>query len=300
MISIENKLLRLSEKAGVSITKELLFDLYVNKQYSLPMLKKELKLQYRTSVWLLDYFNIPRRDFVQASVAGIARTKKSIIEKYGVDNISKSNDIKEKKKETCLLNHGVDNIWKHSDYNTWITKTMMDKYGKKRCNASFEVMSNTQKKCWAKLSQEEKYVRMKPLMDNCAKCINSKPELYINKILLDNNFSFMRNPWIKPYRPDFVINGEVKIIIEVFGDFWHANPAIYKESDILSFRGGYRPTAKELWEKDQKRLDFFKHMGYSVIVIWEMDLKTFDVIKEIEKIHASQIDQKNITQLKAI
>lgn len=37
------------------------------------------------------------------------KTKISLIDKYGVDNISKSNIIKEKKKQTCLRNYNVDN-----------------------------------------------------------------------------------------------------------------------------------------------------------------------------------------------
>ena len=69
------------------------------------------------------------------------------------------------------------------------------------------------------------------------------------------------------YYPDAVVG---QTIYEFFGDFFHANPEIYNpDSKIFNY------TAEEKWQKDQKRIEFFKEMGYTVKVIWEKDWKDF-------------------------
>ena len=39
-------------------------------------------------------------------------------------------------------------------------------------------------------------------------------------------------------------------------------------------------TAKEKWEKDKKRLDFLRSLGYTVITFWGDDIKTsLEIVK---------------------
>lgn len=59
------------------------------------------------------------------------------------------------------------------------------------------------------------------------------------------------------------------VIIEFFGNFWHANPSMYSKDDII-YEG---ITAKEIWLKDKERINFLKKSGYDVYVIWEKDYK---------------------------
>jgi hypothetical protein len=67
-------------------------------------------------------------------------------------------------------------------------------------------------------------------------------------------------------------------IIEVNGDFWHANPLKYKENDVV-FKG---KTAKDLWEKDEVKINFANEHGFVVLTIWENDFRT-NPQQEIEK-----------------
>lgn len=62
-------------------------------------------------------------------------------------------------------------------------------------------------------------------------------------------------------------------IIEFYGDFWHANPEIYKEDDIIGI--SYNTiTAKEKWEKDSYRIEELKReLNLPVIIIWEKSYK---------------------------
>lgn len=70
---------------------------------------------------------------------------------------------------------------------------------------------------------------------------------------------------------DFLITNE-KLIIEVNGDYWHANPEIYKQNDILHFPNNVYKTANEIWEKDKIKKELANFNGYKLIYIWEKEL----------------------------
>jgi len=57
------------------------------------------------------------------------RTKKTFIDKYGVDNPSKHPAIQEKIKQTCIKRYGVDNPAKHSASTDKAKATCLEKYG---------------------------------------------------------------------------------------------------------------------------------------------------------------------------
>jgi G:T-mismatch repair DNA endonuclease (very short patch repair protein) len=70
---------------------------------------------------------------------------------------------------------------------------------------------------------------------------------------------------------DITILGTNKLI-EVNGDFWHANPIFYKENDIM-ICGSYRPLAKEVWAKDARKKEFAVENGHQILTTWEYELK---------------------------
>ena len=69
---------------------------------------------------------------------------------------------------------------------------------------------------------------------------------------------------------DFLLP-ETKTIIEVNGDFFHANPNIYCEYDDIPLPSGISK-AKDIWNKDQRKIDFAKQKGYNVIIVWEHEI----------------------------
>ena len=64
---------------------------------------------------------------------------------------------------------------------------------------------------------------------------------------------------------------ETNLIIEFYGDYWHANPVIYDAGKTIHYKFG-TITANDIWEKDKKRIDIAKKRGYYVIVIWEQEI----------------------------
>ena len=87
-------------------------------------------------------------------------------------------------------------------------------------------------------------------------------------------FSF----WIAGGQFDFRIGN---ILLEIQGDFWHANPKFYKESYELSFPGNIKIKAKDLWEKDYRKKVLAESRGYTLLYIWENDIKNCKNLKEL-------------------
>lgn len=73
----------------------------------------------------------------------------------------------------------------------------------------------------------------------------------------------------KHYKIDFM-NDEDKKIIEFNGNYFHGNPSMYNETDVLHTTG---ETYKLVWERDRLRIEELESMGYRVLVIWEYDFK---------------------------
>lgn len=80
--------------------------------------------------------NISQLDFVKEKkatngVTGFARPeyKELIKEKYGVDNISQLQEVKDKKRQSSLDKYGVDNVSKAPEVIKKIETTMLSKYG---------------------------------------------------------------------------------------------------------------------------------------------------------------------------
>ena len=91
----------------------------------------------------------------------------------------------------------------------------------------------------------------------------------------------IKNDLGKSYYYDCVIDG---VIIEVNGDYWHANPNFYKSDECV--RG---MTAKEIWHNDLLKKQTAEKSGYMVFYVWENDylhnkIETLNTLKR--KIYA--------------
>ena len=57
------------------------------------------------------------------------------------------------------------------------------------------------------------------------------------------------------------------ILIEAHGDYWHGNPQFYDEGDLNA-------TQRRHCARDVEKANWAKHNGYTLIVLWEHDIKT--------------------------
>lgn len=80
----------------------------------------------------------------------------------------------------------------------------------------------------------------------------------------DKNATIMFQYPLQRYVCDFV-DLDNKIVFQVNGDFWHANPILYCESELS-------PIQKHNIRHDKNRKAYLESLGYSVINIWESEI----------------------------
>lgn len=262
---------------------------YIDKEYSIPKLSKEFGLKYFQIQFLIKYYKIEPRNHSQAASTKATRNQytNTCIEKYGVSNVSQIQEVKNKKADTFVKNYGVDNIRKSRAFYDWLDNFMVDKYGKKRITGDNH--SELKKLYWNNLPPEKREERINQILKNLHTGCFSKLESVISSILDEFEIPFERSFWLGRKQFDFKIK-DTKILIEVHGDFWHANPKKYKSNDILNHPNTNGILAKDLWEKDFKKQNLAKANGYDIIYIWESDIKEnkhieilFNEIKKYQK-----------------
>jgi hypothetical protein len=75
----------------------------------------------------------------------------------------------------------------------------------------------------------------------------------------------LKKSWIIP---DIYIP-RLGLIIEMYGDFWHANPVLYGPEDLVH----HGLKAKDIWEKDEGRERAINEQGLEMLVVWASDYK---------------------------
>lgn len=255
-----------------------------NEGYSILEISKLFNIKYKNVEQILKQNNVKLRSMSDQIKTDITQEKiiNTTQERYGVDNASQSIKIKNKKKETFLSNYGVDNIWKLADYYIWMNEYMLSTYGQKRITNSDRMLetrnnwddnkyqewckkiSDARIREWENMSDEDKQIRITRLLNITTSSIETK----IGNLLLELNIPFTTQYKINNRYFDFLIN-DTQIIIEVNGDYWHANPEKYKANDILNLGRGKLMSAKQIWVKDKKKNTQAINKGYKVLIIWE-------------------------------
>jgi very-short-patch-repair endonuclease len=241
---------------------------------------------------LIKYFGFAYRGSAQAATKSrLQKTEASCLKKFGVKNASQHDDVKRKKATTFVKNYGVDNIWKSAEFKITYAQTMQERYGKGSLPNRFGRKTEWWKqfsleerrkilapanlgytKWWNALSQDERDTiirqRIETAMQN-GHSYSSKLEDRVAAMLDELGIKYKRQWFIGRKSYDFALPG--KVLIEVQGDYWHANPQIYKADDV--FKGNDRgQTAQMIWDHDAEKKRHAESKGFSVIYIWESDM----------------------------
>jgi len=59
------------------------------------------------------------------------------------------------------------------------------------------------------------------------------------------------------------------------GDYYHANPEFYEPESRIALEQGKYKKASEIWARDFARQMELEELGYTVVVIWENELKQY-------------------------
>ncbi|MFD1255834.1 very short patch repair endonuclease [Mucilaginibacter terrae] len=118
---------------------------------------------------------------------------------------------------------------------------------------------------------------------------NTKPELRVRKVLHRLGFRFRLHDKRLPGTPDIVLK-KYKTVIFVNGCFWHGHTECR--------RGVSMPKSRtEFWqnkisnnrERDVKKIEELKKIGWKVISVFECELKSRNIENTINTIHHSLI-----------
>ena len=184
--------------------------------------------------------------------------KHSCEQRYGkgITNPSQAKEVKQQKANTFMKHYGVDNIRKSPQYYEYVNDLCLKRYGKKRISG-FDGKSIEERNLINKKRQETKVKNG---------WYDSMLEERIDDIMTKHNIRHQRYFWIYHHPYDFIFGDH--ILLEVNGDYWHANPKIYKASDIM-ING---KTAQEIWDYDAKFRDCLDGSQFKLIYLWENDI----------------------------
>ena len=153
---------------------------------------------------------------------------------------------------------------------------MLNKYGKKRiCNPEkiSQIRLSFDANKW-KIIHEKTKNTIQRKYGNDVSIIwkySSSIEDMITTVLSDMNILYTRHKFVGGKNYDIhIIN--TNILIEVNGDYWHANPSIYVENDIINYAGKGRILVNEIWKTDIAKKQIAEENGYIVIDMWENDI----------------------------
>ena len=174
--------------------------------------------------------------------------------------------VEKRKKAGTYYNQYFDKSWSPLTLDFYLKKGWTEERAKQRIK---NICSNGAKKT---------------LKNGSISSIEEKiKQLLIDKGIIFSHQYYVINNKTEDTRRNFVYDFLIvdkNIIIEVNGDFFHANPIFYKEEDMLSHPGG-SISAKDIWERDKRKIDFIENMGYKTVVLWEYEINHhFDIVKE--------------------
>jgi very-short-patch-repair endonuclease len=257
------------------LTKELIEELLIKNEFSALHIAENIlnPLGFRTNagnvIDLAKEFNLKTRTCKESSNSKFVREKceKKCIEKYGQKNpLSKNTIPYHKKNKTVFDKYGTENVFQLEEIKEKSKNTLFERYG---------VYHNIDLPFRERNSGRRSKIQI--MVENylIEKKINFQSE--IGKI-----FRKFNNDFNKIYSPivDILIE-DCKLVIEIYGDKWHANPKIYKDTDLIKTWDGWQ-NASWIRNRDKARKLHIESFNYKVIEFWECDIKkNFRLIKDL-------------------
>jgi len=235
----------------------------------------------------------------------LEKRTKTCLSIYGTPNVlSKGSPIYHKRNQIVRSRYGVDNVFQLDVVKDLMELTYQQKYNMSRT----EHKRTTTTEAWHRLTDDQKNIWLdKSIHSDVARsnwittgCRVSTIEQRVKNILDSNLISYQHNFCIKisnksrRYYDFWLLDSN--ILIEVNGDYWHANPSFYKENDLIHYMYESK-TAGYIWEKDRFKRNTAEQKGFTVIYIWESEMKrqTDDVVLQIikDRIYENQINKED-------
>lgn len=105
----------------------------------------------------------------------------------------------------------------------------------------------------------------------------SKQHKRVIDILVAMNFCPLKElklPFESSFRSYDVYVPIANLLIEINGNYWHANPKLYCANDRIMYGTSSFKLAHEIWTRDAIKQQHARTKGYRLHVFWESELKT--------------------------
>lgn len=194
------------------------------------------------------------------------------VEKHGVYIASLMK--KEYSNKQSLLNSGENNpMFGKTYYDKWV-----EKYGEEEAKLRQSYKSD-KNRLWLENNPEQLNTMI--INSHKKKYRKTSIEIKLEKYLLENKINHKYNFILdNKYQFDFLIKDR-NLIIETHGDYWHANPNTYSDSDInkkaLNDQQIYKVNL------DYVKLIYLRERGYEVIYLWETEMNNNEYKKILKK-----------------
>lgn len=177
-------------------------------------------------------------------------------------------DLEYRKKVCEGLSKFSKRLWQNEEYRRKALPRSLSNF--RQCHVDPKILAKRSvaaKKRWDNLSEKEKALVIERLRVRLGSNKPNKAELRLRKVLSrsfpgEYKLNTKGNVVIGGKIPDFVSTGGKKIVIELFGDYWH--------SERIKNR-----TASQ--EENHVRDSYARH-GYGVAIVWEKELQNHDTV----------------------
>jgi G:T-mismatch repair DNA endonuclease (very short patch repair protein) len=167
--------------------------------------------------------------------------------------------------------------WKNKEYKEkvikGVSKPRREGFGKEQSIALIKMYKeHPEQKQFRKIAMKKSWEEGK-IVANGYSCNKSKMQEFLFEDICNLCEDKISNTTIRLEDghylfPDIFIE-KIGLIIEFYGDYWHANPKFYKAEDIVH----HGLKAKDIWKKDKERIQKFNNtigdVSYKVIVVWQ-------------------------------
>lgn len=195
---------------------------------------------------------------------------------------------------------GVDNVFQAQEI---IDKINSDELCIKRhgCTRK-ELISSKLKEKWKKYTSKEKEEHLNRSLWSCNSRVNLNKRTFNTSNLelkVQSYFEQLKIVTIKQYKINVSSNKnkfydlfikEENLLIEINGDYWHANPKKFNENDFIKYPGKIIK-AKEKWIEDEEKRKIAVQNGYRIIYFWEDELKTIKNVNEFLILYQNKLNE---------
>lgn len=235
-VCVEWKLWRAS-----NLTKETLQRLYVDDGRSMPEIVEMLNLPSVSVVYNdLKRYEIPVRGIADAEKMPRKRQRQhaTCIRKWGATNpLAKGTEPRRRMEEKLFRERGVTNVFQLPEVILKIRDTLVSR----------------PESITSRFSTQHREV------------IEFIWEYGFTDASVEHRIAYPRG-----YRSYDVKVGNK--LIEIHGDYWHANPKTHNPDDVIVWSMG-EMTAQQVWARDEFKRALAETSGFELLVVWESDWK---------------------------